>query len=110
MLKHGGAPSRSSMSLMLVATSPPSDSQGQFAWGHQSGLAGCKLPPLSKRRAFYFTVTGAMLGGNMGRLSMTECTYLRTYLPTYLPTDLHRLLLRVLFGIPLLNQSGAKRC
>ena len=46
----------------------------------------------------------------MGRLSMTECTYLRTYLPTYLPTDLHRILLRVLFGISLLNQSGAKRC
>ena len=37
-------------------------------------------PPLFKRRASSCTVTRAMVGGTMGRLSTTECTYLPTYL------------------------------
>ena len=37
-------------------------------------------PSLFKRRAASCTVTGAMVGGTMGRVSTTECTYLPTYL------------------------------
>ena len=49
MCKHGGAPSRHDKSVTLAAISPPADAQGRFVGEQQSGLAGCKSPPLSKR-------------------------------------------------------------
>ena len=79
MRKHWGTPSRRGTFLTLAATSPPGVARGRFVGGHQSGLAGCKPPPLFKRKASSCTVTRAMLGGTMGRLSTTECTYLPTF-------------------------------
>ena len=46
MRKHGGTPSRHDKYVTLAAISPPG-----VARGHQSGLAGCKSPPLFKRGA-----------------------------------------------------------
>ena len=80
MRKRGGTPSRRGKFLTLAATSPPDVGRGRFVGGHQSGLVGCKPPPLFKRRASSFTVTGAMPTETMGRLSTTQCTYLPTYL------------------------------
>ena len=51
MRKHGGAPSRRDEDVTLAAISPPGVARGRFVGGHQSGLAGCKLPPLFKRGA-----------------------------------------------------------
>ena len=51
MRKHGGTPSRRDKYLTLAAISPPGVAGGRFVGGHQSGLAGCKSPPLSKRGA-----------------------------------------------------------
>ena len=51
MRKHGGTPSRRDKHVTLAAISPPGVAQGRFVGGHQSGLAGCKSPPLFKRRA-----------------------------------------------------------
>ena len=74
MRKQGGTPARRDKHVTLAAISPPGVAQGRFVGGQQSGLAGCKTPPLF--------VTGATPEGTMGRLSTTECTYLPTYLPT----------------------------
>ena len=52
--------------------------RARFVGGHQSGLAGCKPPPVFMRRAFSCTVTGATPGGTMGRLSTSESIYLPT--------------------------------
>ena len=49
MYKHGGTPSRRDKSVTLAAISPPGVARGRFVGGHQSGLAGCKPPPLFKR-------------------------------------------------------------
>ena len=51
MCKHGGTPPRRDKYVTLAANSPPGDARGCFVGGHQSGLAGCKLPPLIKRGA-----------------------------------------------------------
>ena len=51
MRKHGGTPSRRDKQLTLAAISPPGVARGRFVGGHQSGLAGCKPPPLFKRGA-----------------------------------------------------------
>ena len=51
MRKHGGTPSRRDTHVTLAATSPPGIARGCFVEGHQSGLAGCKPPPLFKRGA-----------------------------------------------------------
>ena len=51
MRKHGGRPSRRDKYVTLAANSPPGDALGRFVGGHQSGLAGCKSPPLFKRGA-----------------------------------------------------------
>ena len=74
MRKHGGTPARRDKHVTLAAISPLGVARGRFIGGQQSGLAGCKTPPLF--------VTGATPEGTMGRLSTTECTYLPTYLPT----------------------------
>ena len=46
MRKHGGTPSRRDKHVTLAAISPPSVARGRFVGGQQSGLAGCKPPPL----------------------------------------------------------------
>ena len=51
MRKHEGTPSRRDKHVTLAAISPPGVAQGRFVGGHQSGLAGCKPPPLFKRGA-----------------------------------------------------------
>ena len=51
MRKHGGTPSRRDKHVTLAAISPPGVARGRFVGGHQSSLAGCKPPPLFKRRA-----------------------------------------------------------
>ena len=49
--KHGGTPSRLDKYVTLAAISPPGVARGCCVRGHQSGLAGRKLPPLFKRGA-----------------------------------------------------------
>ena len=51
MRKHEGTPSRRDEHMTLAANSPPGAARGRFVGGHQSGLAGCKLPPLFMRGA-----------------------------------------------------------
>ena len=51
MRKHGGTPSRRDKHVTLAAISPPGVARGRFVGGHQSGLAGCKPPPLFTRGA-----------------------------------------------------------
>ena len=51
MRKHGGPPSRHDKYVTLAAISPPGVARGCFVGGHQSGLEGCKSPPLFKREA-----------------------------------------------------------
>ena len=46
MRKHGGTPSWRDKHVTLVAISPSGVARGRFAGGQQSGLAGCKPPPL----------------------------------------------------------------
>ena len=52
MRKHGGPPSRHDKYVTLAANCPPGVARKGFVGGHQSGLAGCKSPPLLKREAF----------------------------------------------------------
>ena len=49
MRKHGGTPSQRDKHVTLAANSPPGVARGRFVGGHQSGLVGCKPPPLFKR-------------------------------------------------------------
>ena len=51
MRKHRGTPSRHDKYVTLAAISPPGVARGCFVGGHQSGLAGCKSPPLFTRGA-----------------------------------------------------------
>ena len=51
MRKHEGTPSWRDKHVTLAAISPSGVARGRFVGGHQSGLAGCKLPPLSMRGA-----------------------------------------------------------
>ena len=79
MGKRGGTPSRRDTFVTVAAISLPGVVRGRSAGGHQSGTAGFKPPPLFMRKTSSCTVTGAMPGGAMGRLSTTECTH-----PAYL--------------------------
>ena len=74
MRKHGCTPSSCDKHVTLAVISSPSDARGWFVGGHQSGLAGCKSPPLFKRKASSCFVTAAMPAQSMGCLSTTECT------------------------------------
>ena len=51
MRKHGGTTSRRDKHVTLAAISPPVVAWGRFVGGNQSGVAGCKPPPLFKRGA-----------------------------------------------------------
>ena len=76
MRKHGGTPSQRDKHVAPAAISPTGVARGRFVGGQQSGLAGCKPPPLFTRGAS----SCSSQGRRQGRLSTTECTHLPTYL------------------------------
>ena len=79
MRKHGGTPSRRDNHVTLAAISPPGVAQGRFVGGQQSGLAGCKPPPLFTRGASSCSSQGRRQGEPWGASP-------RPSAPTYLPT------------------------
>ena len=79
MRKHGGTPSRRDKHVTPAAISPPGVARGCFVGGQQSGLAGCKPPPLFTR--------GASSCSSQGRRQREpRGTSPRASAPTYLPT------------------------
>ena len=76
---HGGTPSRRDKHITPAAIRPPGFARGRFVGGQQSGLAGCKPPPLFTCGASSCSSHGRRQRGSKGRLSTTECTYLPTY-------------------------------
>ena len=83
MRKHGGPPSRRDKHVTLAAISPPSVARGRFVGGQQSGLAGCKPPPLFTRGASSCSSQGRRQGEPWGASP-------RPSAPTY-PTLLSRI-------------------
>ena len=81
MRKHGGPPSRRDKHVTLAAISPPGVARGRFVGGQQSGLAGCKPPPLFTRGASSCSSQGRRQGEPWGASP-------RPSAPTYLPTSL----------------------
>ena len=80
MRKYGGTPSRRDKHVTLAAISRPGVARGRFVWGHQSGLAGCKLPPLFKRGA-------SSCSSQRQRQREPWGASPRPSTPTYLPTS-----------------------
>ena len=80
MRKHGGTPSRRDKHVTLAAISPPGVARGRFVGGQQSGLAGCKPPPLFTRGASSCSSQGRRQGEPWGASP-------RPSAPTYLPTQ-----------------------
>ena len=78
MRKHGGPPSRRDKHVTLAAISPPGVARGRFVGGQQSGLAGCKPPPLFTRGASSCSSQGRRQGEPWGASP-------RPSAPTYLP-------------------------
>ena len=78
MRKHGGTPSRRDKHVTLAANSPPGVAQGRFVGGQQTGLAGCKPPPLFTREASSCSSQGRRQGEPWGASP-------RPSAPTYLP-------------------------
>ena len=78
MRKHGGTPSRRDKQVTLAAISPPGVAQGRFVGGQQSGLAGCKPPPLFTRGASTCSHRGDARGNHGAPL------HGRVHLPTNL--------------------------
>ena len=66
MRKHGGPPSRRDKHVTLAAISPPGVARGRFVGGQQSGLAGCKPPPLFTRGASSCSSQGRRQGEQWG--------------------------------------------
>ena len=83
MRKHGGTPSRRDKHVTLAAINPPGVARGRFVRGQQSGLAGCKPPPLFTRGASSCSSQGRRQGEPWGASP-------RPSAPTYLPTFSHR--------------------
>ena len=78
MRKHGGPPSWRDKHATLAAISPPGVARGRFVGGQQSGLAGCKPPPLFTRGASSCSSQGRRQGEPWGASP-------RPSAPTYLP-------------------------
>ena len=78
MRKHGRTPSRRDKHVTLAAISPPGVARGRFVRGQQSGLAGCKPPPLFMRGASSCSSQGRRQGEPWGASP-------RPSAPTYLP-------------------------
>ena len=79
MRKHGGTPSRRDKHVTPAAISPPGVARGRCVGGQQSGLAGCKPPPLFTRGASSCSSQGQRQGEPWGASP-------RPSAPTYLPT------------------------
>ena len=79
MRKHRGTPSRRDKHVTPAANSPPGVARGCFVGGQQSGLAGCKPPPLFTRGASSCSSQGRCQGEPWGASP-------RRSAPTYLPT------------------------
>ena len=82
MRKHGGPPSRRDKHVTLAAISPPGVARGRFVGGQQSGLAGCKPPPLFTRGASSCSSQGRRQGEPWGASPRPSAP---TYLPFVLP-------------------------
>ena len=81
MRKHGGTPSWRDKHVTQAAISPPGVARGRFVGGQQSGLAGCKPPPLFTRGASCCSSQGRRQGEPWGASPQRSAP---TYLPTYL--------------------------
>ena len=79
MRKPGGTPSLRDKHVTPAAISPPGVARGRFAGGQQSGLAGCKPPPLFTRGASSCSSQRRRQGEPWGASP-------RPTAPTYLPT------------------------
>ena len=88
MRKHGGTPSRRDKHVTLAAISPPGVARGRFVGGQQSGLAGCKPPPLFTRGASSCSSQGRRQGEPWSASPRPSAP---TYLPTYLPPVIAKL-------------------
>ena len=66
MRKHGGTPSRRDKHFTPAAISPPGVARGRFVGGQESGLAGCKPPPLFTRGASSCSSQGRRQGEPWG--------------------------------------------
>ena len=66
MRKHGGTPFWRDKHVTLAAISPPGVARGRFVGGQQSGLAGCKPPPLFTRGASSCSSQGRRQGEPWG--------------------------------------------
>ena len=84
MRKHGNTPSWRDKYVTLAAISPPGVAPGRSVGGHQSGLAGCKSPPLLKRAA-------PSCSSQRQRRREPWGASPRPSAPTYLPVSLHNL-------------------
>ena len=78
MCKHGGTPSPQDKHVTPAAISPPGVARGRFVRGQQTGLAGCKPPPLFTRGASSCSSQGRRQGEPRG-------AFPRPSAPTYLP-------------------------
>ena len=81
MRKHGGTLSQRDKHVTLAAISPPGVARGRLTGGQQSGLAGCKPPPLFTRGASSCSSQGRFQGEPWGASP-------RPSAPTYLPRPL----------------------
>ena len=77
--KHGGTPSLHDTFLTLRVISPPCVVRGCFVGGSRWVYRNVSRLPSSSAERISGTVTGAMPGKAMGRLSTTKCTYVPTY-------------------------------
>ena len=78
MRKHGGTPPWRDKHVTPAAITPPGVARGRFVGGQQSGLAGCKPPPLFTRGASSCLSQGRRQGEPWGASP-------RPSAPTYLP-------------------------
>ena len=78
MPKHDGTPFRRDKCVAPAVISPPGAVRGRFVGGHQSGLAGCKPPPLFKRGASSCSSQRHRQGDSWGASPQPSA-------PTYLP-------------------------
>ena len=86
MRKHGDPPSRRDKHVTLAAISPPGVARGRFVGGQQSGLAGCKPPPLFTRGASSCSSQGRRQGKPRGASPRPSAP---TYLPTSVGAEVH---------------------
>ena len=78
MRKHWGTASRRDKHVSPAAISPPGVAWGRFVGGQQSGLAGCKPPPL-------FTRGASSCSSQWRRQGLPRGAFPRPSAPTYLP-------------------------